>query len=81
MIKFVKIGIIIQMDILQIGKTLKIRREFLNLRQEDLAEMSGVATKTIHIVEAGTGNPSLETIIKLAHILGLEITVQVKKTN
>lgn len=69
------------MDISQIGNIFKIRREFLNLRQEDLAEMSGVATKTIHIVEAGTGNPSLETIMKLADILGLEIAVQVKKTN
>lgn len=69
------------MNILEIGKALKIRREFLHLRQEDLAEMSGVATKTIHVVEAGTGNPSLETITKLADMLGLEIAVDIKKTD
>jgi len=62
-----------------IGKALKFRREFLNLRQEDLAEMSGVAVKTIHVVESGTGNPSLETITKLADVLGMELLLQVKK--
>ena len=62
-----------------IGKALKFRREFLSLRQEDLAEMSGVAVKTIHVVESGTGNPSLETITKLADVLGMELLLQVKK--
>lgn len=69
------------MNSLEISKTVRNRRESLKLRQEDLAEMSGVATKTIHSVEAGTNNPSLETLIKLADILGLEIVVQIKKIN
>jgi predicted transcriptional regulator len=67
------------MDIEEIGKTLKFRREFLHLSQQDLAQMSEVNNRTVHVVEAGTGNPSLETIVKLAEILGLEIVVQVKK--
>ena len=65
----------------ELGKIIKFRREFLKIRQEDLAEMSGVATKTVHFVETGTGNPSLETLIKLTDTLGLEISVQVKKVN
>jgi transcriptional regulator with XRE-family HTH domain len=69
------------MELSEIAKIIRSRRESLNLRQEDLAEMSGVATKTIHSVEAGSGNPSLETLLKLADILGLEIVVQVKKIN
>lgn len=69
------------MNLLEIAKTIRSRRESLNLRQEDLAEMSGVATKTIHSVEAGSSNPSLKTLLKLADILGLEIVVQVKKIN
>lgn len=69
------------MDKTEIGHSIKARRESLRLRQEDLAEMSGVATKTIHLVEAGTGNPSIETLQKLAEILGLEILLQVKKIN
>lgn len=67
------------MSLSEIAKTIRNRRESLNLRQEDLAEMSGVATKTIHSVEAGTSNPSVKTVMKLADILGLEIVIQVKK--
>lgn len=59
----------------------KIRREFLNLKQEDLAEMSGITTRTISIVEGGAGNPSVKTLEKLALVLGLEILVKVKKAN
>lgn len=69
------------MKLAEIAKAFRSRRESLNLRQEDLAEMSGVATKTIHSVEAGSGNPSLQTLLKLAEVLGLEIVVQVKKIN
>ncbi len=69
------------MDALLIGKTFKSRRVFLKIRQEDLAEMSGVSLKTIHFVENGTGNPSLATLIKIADIIGLEILVQIKTLN
>ena len=63
----------------EMGKMLKIRREFLHLRQEDLAEMSGITIRTIHHIESGTGNPSLETLEKLATVLGMELALQVKK--
>jgi transcriptional regulator with XRE-family HTH domain len=69
------------MNISDIGKTLRFRREFLNLRQEDLAEMSGITSRTIHLIESGTGNPSVETLEKLAIVLGMELLLQVKKLN
>ena len=65
----------------EIGKTIKLRREFLHLKQSDLAEMSGVTIKTIHLIESGTGNPSLETIEKIAHVLGMELLLHVKQPN
>jgi transcriptional regulator with XRE-family HTH domain len=65
----------------EIGKALKFRREFLNLRQEDLAEISGVTIKTIHLIESASGNPSVETLEKLATVLGMELFIQVKKAN
>jgi transcriptional regulator with XRE-family HTH domain len=65
----------------EIGKFIKYRREFLEMRQEDLAEISGVTSRTIHLVETATGNPSVETLEKLATVLGLEIIVQVKKNS
>lgn len=65
----------------EIGNALRVRRRFLHLRQEDLAEMSGVTVKTIHLVESGNGNPSVKTLEKLAQILGMNLLIQVKKVD
>jgi transcriptional regulator with XRE-family HTH domain len=67
------------MEASEIGKSIKFRREFLNLRQEDLAEMSGITSKTIHLIETGKGNPSIETLEKIVNILGMELIIQIKK--
>lgn len=67
------------MSIAEIGQLISRRRELLQLRQEDLSEMSGIGIKTIHLIEKGSGNPSLATIEKLAIVLGLEIMLQIKK--
>jgi transcriptional regulator with XRE-family HTH domain len=69
------------MTIAEIGQLVIRRRELLRLRQEDLSEMSGIAIKTIHLIEKGSGNPSIATIEKLAIVLGLELMLQVKKTS
>lgn len=65
----------------EIGKAIKFRREFLNLRQEDVADISGVTIKTIHLIESASGNPSIETLEKLTTVLGMELCLQVKKAN
>lgn len=67
------------MTAIEIGKFIRLRRESLNLRQEDLSEMSSVTTRTIHQVESGKGNPSIQTLEKLAIILGLELIIQVRQ--
>lgn len=67
------------MELSEIGKTVRQRREFLAIRQEDLAEISGVTARTIHLVESGKGNPSIETLNKLAAVLGLELIIQVRR--
>jgi len=67
------------MTIEELGKSIRFRREYLNLRQGDLAEMSGIAIKTIHLIESGSGNPSVETLGKIATVLGLELSLQIKK--
>lgn len=69
------------MKLVNIGELIKIRREFLNLRQEDLMELSGVNMRTIHLVEQGKGNPSFATLEKLAEVLGLDILLEIKKAN
>jgi len=66
------------MNLNEIGDLIKRRRETLDLRQEDLAELSQVATKTLHGIEQGTGNPSFETLKKVANVLGLELELKIK---
>lgn len=64
-----------------LGEALRFRREFLNIRQEDLAEMTETTSRTIHTIETGAGNPTIDILEKMATVLGMEISIQVKKAN
>ncbi len=61
-----------------LGNKIKERRKILKVRQEDLAEISDVALRTIVTIERGEGNPSLETLLKIADVLGMELQLNVK---
>ncbi len=61
-----------------LGGKIRDRRKILKIGQEDLAEISGVALRTIVSVERGEGNPSLETLLKIAEVLGMELQLNVK---
>lgn len=58
--------------------TIKERREGLQVTQESLAKLSGVGLRTLKQFESGKGNPTLQTIQKLADTLGLEVCLKVK---
>lgn len=58
--------------------TIKERRRNLHVNQENLAKLSGVGLRTLKQFESGQGNPTLQTIQKLADVLGLEICLRVK---
>jgi transcriptional regulator with XRE-family HTH domain len=60
-------------------KTIKERREVLQVTQETLAELSGVGLRTLKQFESGKGNPTLLTLSKLADVLGMEVNLNVKK--
>jgi transcriptional regulator with XRE-family HTH domain len=62
-------------------KTLKERREALKVTQEHLAELSGVGLRTLKAFESGKGNPTIDTLNKLAEVLGLEIKLSIRKAN
>ena len=57
---------------------LKKRRETLNVTQEQLAEIAGVGLRTLKQFESGKGNPTLQTLTKLADALGLKLKLEVK---
>ena len=58
--------------------TIKERRENLKVNQENLAKLSGVGLRTLKQFESGKGNPTLQTIQKIADVLGLELCLKVK---
>lgn len=62
-------------------KQLKNRREELQVTQETLADISGVGLRTLKQLESGKGNPTLETLTKLADALGMEVHLQIKTAN
>lgn len=59
-------------------KTIKERRKVLQVTQETLAELSGVGLRTLKQFESGKGNPTLQTLQKLADVLGLEVGLKLK---
>ena len=69
------------MHLNNIIETLKKRRIRLQVNQETLALLTGVSLRTIKQLEAGKGNPTLETIQKLADVLGLELQLTIKNTS
>ncbi len=71
--------VLLDMDIKQIGTTLRERRKFLNITQEDLADISGISERTLRDIEKGLANPELESLMKLCEVLGLKIKVRIIK--
>jgi transcriptional regulator with XRE-family HTH domain len=59
-------------------KTIKERRNALQVTQETLAELSGVGLRTLKQFESGKGNPTLQTLQKLAEVLGMEVGIKLK---
>jgi transcriptional regulator with XRE-family HTH domain len=62
-----------------LGKTIKERRNTLGITQKHLAELAEVSVNSIIKIENGQMNPSIEIIDRIAEILGMELTLQVKK--
>jgi transcriptional regulator with XRE-family HTH domain len=65
---------------IEIGETIRQRRELLHLLQPDLAAISKTSRRTIQLIEMGKGNPSLETLLKIANPLGLTLKILLKDT-
>ena len=59
-------------------KTIKARRQAMQVTQETLAELSGVGLRTLKQFESGKGNPTLLTLQKLADVLGMELFLKLK---
>ncbi len=63
----------------KIGQAIKNRRKELNITQPHLAELAQLSVNTLYKLERGQGNPSLDILVKLTDILGMELKLEVKK--
>ena len=59
------------MNFQSIGKNIRKFRQQCKLRQEDLAEKTGLSTNYIGTLERGEKVPSLETFIEIINVLGV----------
>jgi transcriptional regulator with XRE-family HTH domain len=62
----------------ELVKTIKARREAMQVTQETLASLSGVGLRTLKQLESGKGNPTLLTLQKLSEVLGMEVCLRLK---
>ena len=64
-----------------IGNSIKERRKTLKVTQPQLAELAEISVNTLYKIEREQANPTLNTLTKIANILGMEVCLQVKKPN
>ena len=62
-----------------IGQIIKVRRKELGLTQNILALLSQVGINTIVSIERGSKSPSIETLTKVADVLGLDVKLVLKE--
>ncbi|MBO8433310.1 MAG: helix-turn-helix transcriptional regulator [Bacteroidetes bacterium] len=66
------------MNTKDLGAQIKARRQALKVTQQEVADLADVSINTIVAVERGTGNPQIETLLSICHVLGLQLTTQLK---
>lgn len=59
----------------EIGHKFRTRRKHFGLRQRDLAELAGVTLRGLTDLENGRANPTLNQLVKIADVLGLELNL------
>ena len=69
------------MTLFPVIEQIKDRRKILNVTQETLSEISGIGLRTLKQFESGKGNPTLKKLQKICDVLGLEIKLEIKKTD
>lgn len=62
-----------------IGMLIQQRRDQMRITQIQLAEMADIGINTLYKIETGQANPTLGSLQKITDILGMEITLQIKK--
>ncbi|WNB18388.1 helix-turn-helix transcriptional regulator [Marivirga arenosa] len=67
------------MDKKALGNSIRERRKFLKITQEDLADIAEVSERTLRSIEKGEANPELDSLLKICEVLGMSIDINVIK--
>jgi len=67
------------MDKKKIATYIKKRRKQLNITQEELALLSEISTRKLSDIERANGTTTIDTLGKVCEVLGLEITLKIKR--
>jgi y4mF family transcriptional regulator len=63
-------------DVRSIGASIRSARKDAGITQEDLAHLARISVRTVRAIETGTGNPSLQAVVAVSGVLGLELAVR-----
>ena len=65
----------------EIGEKLKSKRLQLNLRMDDVAKKVGITRSTLWSIENGSGNYTIDTLLKLLNLLSMSIDIDKEEQN
>ncbi len=60
-------------DVKAIGVNIRHARKAAGITQSSLADLIGTSARTVHAIETGTGNPTLQTVVAAANAVGLRL--------
>lgn len=66
-------------DLRNLALSLMEKRLEKGVSQSELAELTGIAQKTISRIENGHDTPKYETLLKIANALGYSLTIGIEK--
>jgi len=64
---------------IEIGLLLKKRRTELKITQQVMSDMTDISTPIISAVENGTSNISINNLLEILDVLGLECKLDIKE--
>lgn len=63
-------------DVASIGVSIRTARRAAGITQQDLAHLAGTSVRTVRAIETATGNPSLQAVVAVTNVLGLQLMVR-----
>ena len=66
-------------DKFEIGEKLRNKRLQLNLRMDDVAKKVGITRSTLWAIENGSGNYSIDTLLKLLNFLNMSLDIDIEE--